>query len=291
MPTFSKDVDGSISEQTRAAIVTHLYELANEFAIEKFPQEHRTHLGVSVIGELCSRKLWYSFRWVKLEQFEGRMRRLFNRGSAEEEKFIELLLWMGFHVREIDPNTNSQYRFSKLGGHYGGSSDSIIMLPWFREDRVLAEYKTHNDKSFKKLKDKKLKIAKPMHWIQMSCYGKEFQTRYGLYCAVNKDTDEYYFELLELDWTLAVQMEAKAFDIISAKLPPQRISDQPSYFECQYCNFRNICHYNETIEINCRSCKLADPTDKGEWFCNRFKDIIPKEFVPKGCPGHVSINT
>src|SRR5258706_6836432 len=125
MPTFNRETDGSLSEQTRKAIIDELHKLTEEYSIETYPTEHRAHLGVSIIGEKCSRKLWYSFRWCKLEQFSGRMRRLFNRGHKEEEKFKELLSWMGFFVREIDPTTNKQYKFSALGGHYGGSGDSI----------------------------------------------------------------------------------------------------------------------------------------------------------------------
>ena len=124
----------------------------------------------------------------------------------------------------------------------------------------------------------------------MCGYAEKFRTKYGLYCAINKDNDEIYFEFLELDWNYAIQLENKAGDIITSKLPLPKISEQPSYFECKYCHFNAICHYNEPVEINCRSCKMAIPVEKGEWFCSRFNQIIPKDFLPKGCKEHVSIN-
>ena len=293
--TFKYDdsITKTLLPQTMDAISKHLYNLAEEFSVEKFPLEHRNHLGASVIGDSCSRKLWYGFRWVKLEPFIGRMRRLFSVGHKEEKVFLELLSWMGFFVREIDPITNKQYKFSALGGHYGGSGDSIMLMPWFKneDERILAEYKTHNKKSFTELKEKKLKIAKPQHYAQMCCYGKAFKLRYGLYCAYNKDDSDYYFELIELDHAYAMQLENKASDIIQAQLPPQRISDNPAYHVCKFCNFAEICHNGAAVEINCRSCKQAMPIDKGEWFCTRFNGNIPKDFIKKGCEYHVNINS
>ncbi len=292
---FHKEQDGSLSEATRKAIVEQLYEYANEYSIEQSPAEHRSHLGVSVIAEPCSRKLWYAFHWCKLEDFSGRMRRLFKRGHNEEEKFIQMLYWMGFFIRSIDPETNKQYKFSKVNGHYGGSGDSIGMLPWLREDemndRILIEYKTHNKKSFDHLKANGLKKSKPKHFAQMCGYGREFKTRYGLYCAINKDDDDFYFELIELDWRYAEQLENKARDIIESKFPPQKISENAAFFDCKYCNYAGICHNNEPVEINCRSCKMAQPIEQGQWYCSRFNSIIPPGFVPKGCPQHMSVNT
>jgi hypothetical protein len=277
----------------QAKIAEYLQQLAEEISIEENPLEHRTHLGVSIIGEECSRKLWYSFRWVKLEQFSGRMRRLFKRGRIEEEKFYELLFTMGFFIREIDLDTNKQYVFSAVEGHYGGSSDSLAIMPWDRTNespRILVEYKTHNKKYFEQLQEKKLKIAQPKHYAQMCGYGRAFKTQFGLYCALNKDNDEYYFEFLELDWNFAEQLERKAFDIITAKFPPPRISDNSAYWACKFCHFSDICHWGAPVEKNCRSCKFAEPAEKAEWNCTKFGAIIPKDFIPKGCSDHASIN-
>lgn len=293
MPTIALQPDGSFSPETIKVIEQELYKSLEEASNEEFPAEHRNHLGVSVIGNSCSRKLWYIFRWVKLEQHDPRMRRLFNRGHREEPNFVKWLFKMGFFVREIDPATNKQYRMSGVNGHYGGSGDSVLLLPWLRGDndpRILGEFKTHNKKSFEDLKKNKVKLSKPQHWAQMCGYGKAFNIRYGLYCAINKDDDDIYFEFLELDWNYAHQLEMKAQDIITSQIPPPRLSEQPSYFDCKYCHFQGICHYNEPVEINCRSCKQAQPVDNGEWKCSRFDSIIPKDFIKKGCDQHSSIN-
>ena len=66
-------------------------------SIDLFEDGHRKHLGASLIGDACSRKLWYTFRWVKKADFSSKTRsngqvlRLFNRGHREEPAIIKLL--------------------------------------------------------------------------------------------------------------------------------------------------------------------------------------------------------
>jgi hypothetical protein len=32
------------------------------------------------------------------------------------------------------------------------------------------------------------------------------------------------------------------------------------------------------------------PVENGAWFCSRFNNIIPPDFIKKGCEFHVSVN-
>jgi hypothetical protein len=290
----TREADGSLSPATISAINAELYHLLDEYSEEKYPSKHREHLGVSIIGEKCHRKLWYSFRWAKLEKHIPRIKRLFQRGHLEEPKFADILGWMGFYVRTIDQATNRQYRFTAVNGHYGGSGDSVALLPWFQNDedlRILVEYKTANAKSFAAMKKDGLQKSKPIHYIQMCGYAKAFGIRYGLYLAINKDDDDIHFEFLELDWNVATLMEKKAADIINSQIAPPRISDNPAWFECKYCAFQDVCHHGECVEINCRSCKHAQPIENGQWRCNLWNAVIPdRAAIEKGCSQHESIN-
>ena len=62
----------------------------------------RRHLGASVIGEKCPRKIWYAFRRAKVVRHGGRLLRLFNRGHREEDRFIEYLTDIGAQVRQYE---------------------------------------------------------------------------------------------------------------------------------------------------------------------------------------------
>lgn len=275
-------MDDSTPKLNAYEIQSRLYQYAAEYSVEKYPAEHRHHLGVSIIGDDCNRKIWYGFRWIKLIQHEPRMRRLFQRGHREEKHFQQFLLWAGFRFRGIDPETDKQFRISGIEGHYGGSTDDLCLISWCDDLPIVCEYKTHGDKSFTELKEKKLRSAKPQHFDQMSGYGKGFKIKHGLYCAVNKNTDEWYFEFVELDWNRAIELEKKATDIIYSKLPPPKINENPSYWKCKYCEFKGPCHEGEPIEKNCRSCIFSSPVEKGNWTCEKY-GVIPKGFLVNGC--------
>lgn len=280
---YARMIDDSKPILNAFEIQSRLYEYAAEYSKERWPSEHRDHLGVSIVGKDCSRDIWYGFRWVKLIQHDPRIRRLFQRGHREEAQFQAFLLWAGFSFRRINPETDKQFKIEGVNGHYGGSTDDLCLIRWCDDLPVVVEYKTHGDKSFIELKEKKLKLAKPQHWKQMCGYGGGFKIKYGLYCAVNKNTDEWYFEFVELDWNIAIELEKKASDIIYSQTPPQRINENPSYYVCKYCDFKGICHDGEKVEKNCRSCEFASPVDDGKWKCAKFNDVIPKEFLVQGC--------
>lgn len=281
----------TISPQTRKDLAKQIKADIDEFCVKEFTGEHREHLGASLIGHDCSRFIWYGFRWVKFQIFDGRMLRLFQRGHEEEKRFITWLRAIGCTVWEVDPATGKQFRIYGVQGHYGGSADSVGITKYFPDLPMLMEYKTHNTKSFVALQNKGVMLYKPQHYAQMCSYGKHYNFRYAMYVAVNKNDDDLWIEIVELNWNIAHDLNAKAQDIIESKLPPARISDNSAYYECKWCSFNGICHAGEPVEKNCRSCKFATPAPDAQWHCSQFNDIIPNDFLSKGCDGHISINT
>lgn len=267
----------------------------NQYCADKYNDGHRTHLGASIMGEECARKLFYTFRWVKLEVFEGRMQRLFQVGHTAEPRFKSYLEAIGFEVTTIDPHTNKQYRITGCNEHFGGSLDGMCKAPAryeLSEDLIfLNEFKTNGTGAgFNGVADKGVRTAKPRHFAQMSLYGYKKNLKYGIYLIENKNDSDITIEIVPLDWNLGEQLEKRAQEIISAKFPPNKISEQPTYYECKFCNFNCICHSGEAVEKNCRSCRNSSPIENGEWFCNRHTGVIPKDFILKGCGDHVSIN-
>lgn len=290
MNTFKSDTDGFLSPETRKAIAKQLLDDINEYSVRTLTDDHRNHLGASLIGKECAREVWYIFRWVKFQIFDGRMLRLFDRGHKEEANFVHLLRSIGCQVWEVDPNTGKQFRIYGVNGHYGGGLDSGGIIPYLPDMPILMEFKTHNTKSFSNLVNKGLVLAKPQHFSQMSSYGKHYKFRYGLYVAINKNDDDLHLELIELNWQLADDLTDKAKRLIESQVPPTRISNNPHFFACKFCFASEICHGGAPVEINCRSCKCAVPVDNGEWKCTRFDAVIPTEYIKKGCEYHVSIN-
>lgn len=258
-----------------------------EYSVKTLADEPRKHLGISEIGEPCSRKLYYKFRWFKFEKFDGRMMRLFKRGHREEEKFINLLEGAGLRVNRFDEN-GKQFRVSGVLGHYGGSCDGQAITPWSNE-KFLLEFKTHNTKSFTKYAEVGLIKSKPQHYDQMNGYGLKMDIRYGIYFPENKNDDDIKVEVIKLDHQRGMQLERKAEEIILAKEPPPRISDNPAFFNCFYCYLKDICHHSEVPQKNCRSCQMSEPVEGAQWKCNRYGQNIPDNWIATGCDNWVPL--
>tara|TARA_R110002020_G_scaffold320466_1_gene536375 strand:- start:2039 stop:2890 length:852 start_codon:yes stop_codon:yes gene_type:complete len=260
----------------------------------------RAHLGGSGIGDECLRKIWYSFRWFKKPDFEGRILRLFRRGHKEEPLFIEDLELIGVKV-STGPEPGKQWSFQRLGGHFGGSIDgAAIGLPETRNEWTLLEFKTHNEKSFKDLEKRGLKVSKPMHFDQIQIYGHALGFSKALYLAVCKNDDRRYSEIVEIDEGYGDEIIRKAEHIITAKEPPQKLSKSPSFYYCKWCPYLEICHYDEKPASNCRTCVFSKPsgvnTEKsseeqgaGVWSCGSTGQELSFDEQKKGCNQHSAI--
>lgn len=249
---------------------------------------HRTHLGISLIGKECSRQIWYSYRWARGAAFSGRMLRLFDRGHDEEARIIGWLRSIGAVVYDTDPTTRKQHLVSELGGHFGGSADGIVenLERFGLAGRGLLEMKTHNTKSFLEVVKKgvTLKTSKPVHWVQMQMYMDGLGLPWGLYVAVNKNDDALHIEEVKAEPETANKYRDKARAVVAANEAPPKINLSPSWFLCRMCEYRQICHYNQPPEKNCRSCIHAEPdTATGGWQCRLHGGEIPKDFIQKGC--------
>ena len=258
-------------------------------AHESKPDLPRPHMGASMIGHPCRRKLWLSFRWAVVEKFPGRILRLFRRGHHEEEWIVADLRAAGVEILEKDPDTGRQWLIKD--GHFGGSLDGVALsgIPEAPNKPHVFEAKTHSLKSFKDMVKKGVKESKPIHWAQVQIYMAGLDIDRALYFAVCKDTDEIYTERVELKKTEAKELNEKAQSIIASDRMPEPLSADPSWFECKFCSSHDLCFGSKTTkEVNCRTCAHSTAKRDGTWHCGRWNSEIPAvEFQRAGCEDHV----
>lgn len=249
-------------------------------------KEFRSHLGASQIGRKCAREVWLGWRWsLSRKKFGARMLRLVNRGHLEEARFLALLEMIGcqFHVME----NGEQERISDHGGHYGSALDAVVWgIPEAPGEWILGEFKTHNTKSFCKLALEGVRVAKPEHYDQMqSCMGRRGIHK-CIYIAVNKNDDDIFAELIEYDHAHETKIRDKAADIITRRDAPPRISNDPSNFDCTYCDAHQRCHFPQQAPVfkNCRTCRhsIAD-IPSGTWGCELKNIMLDKPAQLAGC--------
>jgi hypothetical protein len=257
-------------------------------SVEQLTDSWREHLGGSVIGTPCERELWYAFRWIAMEQFDGRMLRLFQRGHDEEANFIHWLNAIGIYVTDVDPATGKQFRVSGHKGHFGGSLDGMAYLdpkifpgfpPW-----VLCEFKTYATGPFQRLEKERVRKWRPKHYAQMCTYGRKRDLQLALYMGGNKNDDSLYVEFVILDQRLGDEWEAKAARIVDAQLPPPKIALSIEHKDCKYCGANQVCHNGAQYLQNCRSCANLFAVDGGRWHCVKHDKILEPDVIPKPWP-------
>lgn len=244
----------------------------------------RGYLGASIIGHSCERYLWYCFRQCCSPSFLGRLYRLFETGDREEGRMVANLRSIGCEVHEFDSNGN-QFEVTALGGHFSGHMDGCALeIPEAHKTWHVLEFKTHNNKSFNKLVKEGVKKSKPQHYAQMQTYMHLTGMKRALYLATNKDTDELYSERVKYDRVFCGDLLEKAKRIITSYEPPPRAFNRRDYYECGWCDAREICwgpsRQNMVLpikQLSCRQCCHATPLINGSgarWSCKKHSFMV-----------------
>jgi len=240
---------------------------------------------MSSIGDACARAIWYSFRWTTATKHPPALLRLFERGKLEEARFVKWLKDADVAVYQEDPATGKQYRFSGYKGHVGGEMDGVGVV--IGDAPYLLEFKTANDKSFKDMCLNKVEMSKPGYYVQMQMYMGAFGLRHALFMMINKNNDEIYDEVVLFDQKTFDKYRERAKMIVDSPEPPPRISNEPSWYLCKWCDHHPVCHVKAPPLQNCRTCAHSTPIEGGEWLCEaplpRQYDIIPEYVLPVGC--------
>jgi len=210
------------------------------------------------------------------------MLRLFETGQLFEDRICAELEAIGIRISD-------RQKVIEIFPHFGGSIDGLGV--GFEESKKvhLLEFKTHNQKSFDKLSNNGVAVAKPEHVVQMNIYMHGLKLDRAYYIAENKNTSEIYAERVRYDASIYNDNVAKAHYIVDSPVPPERICDNPARFACQFCNYKILCHGRAALEVNCRTCLHSTPEPDGTWSCARHGGTIPTEFQKVGCEDHLFI--
>jgi hypothetical protein len=253
-------------------------------AHEARPERPRPHMGASMLGSACERKMWLSFRWAVQPKFSGRILRLFRRGHQEEPNIIKDLRAAGIVVRPLTSQEGVNF-----GCHVSGSIDAIIErgVPEAPDKKHIGEFKTHSLKSFNDVEAKGVEKSKPEHYAQMQVYMHGTGIDRALYVAVCKDNDRIYTERVRYDKEMAEKLVARGKRVALSERMPPPISTDPSWFQCKFCDAHSFCHETKlTQHVNCRTCAHSTPKDDSTWHCERYDAPIEVEYQHQGCPAH-----
>ena len=250
----------------------------------------RPYLGMSGIGHKCLRKHWYGFRWCSRQTWEAATLYRFDDGHRSEDIMAERLrLVDGIELQTLDQATGRQIGFSDHGGHFRGHADGIINgLLQAPRTRHVWEHKCVNDAKFRKLINLIDKLGEKQameawdetYFVQGQLYMHySGLKRHYLTCAT-PGTRDVTSVRTNYNSVVAKAFIERAGRVIQADTPPERVSDDPSFWLCKWCHHAELCHGDRVAMVNCRTCLHSTPVIDGKdgtWRCDKLQCDLPVE--------------
>ena len=269
---------------------------AADLALEKRENARpgRTYLGMSGIGG-CERKNYYGFYLAGKEEFTANTLKNFADGHRTEDLIIERLRMVdGLTVIANDPDTNKQIEVGDFGGHFGGHLDGEILgLKQAPKTWHVLECKSVSDKrlaEFRKLKQKvgekaTLEAWSEMYFAQHQLYMLYRGMKRGYIVVASAGGRDWDAVRTNFDKSKAEFYARRAERIIeNPDQLPNRISENPDYFICRWCNLTEICHGQKAPDRNCRTCIFSEATENANWRCKKHNKNLTVAEQREGCP-------
>lgn len=219
---------------------------------EKSDKSKRDYLGASLIGNPCARQIYYQYNGYEQEPFNAETLMNFADGHRTEDLTAERLRMVdgvGLITHKSDGKT--QLGFSDLNGkfkgHYDGIITGILQAP---KTKHIWECKASGEKKwneFKKCKEKygdksTLKNWNENYWVQANLY-MHYEGLDRHYLTVAYAGGRRYDSCRsEYSPEVARRYIDRADKIIKADEAPPRIREEPDYYLCRWCNFKETCH-------------------------------------------------
>lgn len=251
-------------------------------------------VGGSSVGNECVRRGWYAFRWTSPVAMDARGLLTVNDGFRGEDYIASLLRGVpGLQLWTEDPERpGKQISFELVDGHFVGKLDGIVVgLLQAPKTPHVWEAKVVNQKKFEKLKKDVEKFGEKHaleQWdgtyfaqAQMYMHGMGL-TRHYLTVA-SPGVRELVGVRTEYQKERAEMFLGRAESIVFSSGIPSRISKDPAFFGCKFCDHSAVCHGGAAPLTNCRTCRWSKPYPGGVWGCDLQEKELTYEEQAVGC--------
>jgi len=215
-----------------------LKELIDKFYLDREKEKEQHHFYISDAGR-CPRTVFFKFKKAPREELEARVLRMFDYGDYIHQFIMKpLLAKKEVYVVSAEVNIDSQELIS-------GRADAIISDG---KELYVLDIKGINGSIFNSLTQ-----PKEEHIDQLQLYLHFFKREKGILLYVNKDTlelKEFFVSYDPARSKMLLNSLAKLKTKIEANIIPSRLPNYPENWQCQYCQFREICQTAGTGELN-----------------------------------------
>ena len=204
-----------------------LKELIDQFYLDRERDREQHHFYITDAGK-CSRAIFFKFKNVPREKMTPQVLRMFDHGDYIQMQILSNLFSLGI-VRASEIKIPPQKLIS-------GRADAIITL---NNDLYVVDFKSMNSLVFKNLTEPKEENVN-----QIQLYLHYFKIPKGILLYIDKDRLELKEFLVEYNPAIAKKLLKDLEDLktkIDSNNVPDRIPEYPDHWQCQYCQFREIC--------------------------------------------------
>lgn len=213
-----------------------LKEIIDQFYLEQQRNREQNHFYISDVGK-CPRAVFFKFKNAPREKMDARILRIFERGETMHRNIINTLFRLGIVVAAEVTIPNQEI--------ISGRADVIICL---NNELYVLDIKSINSMIFRNLTE-----PKQENFQQVQLYLHYFNIKKGILLYVDKDQQEIKEFIFDYDSKL-VESLLSDFQSLKTKIDsnviPVRLSDWPQNWQCQYCQFKDICSTAGAEEIN-----------------------------------------
>ncbi|MDP2820834.1 MAG: PD-(D/E)XK nuclease family protein [bacterium] len=204
-----------------------LKELIDNFYKEREKNRQQTKFWITDAGR-CPRMIFFKFKNAPKKGIDPRILRMFDHGDYIHRLILNALFSVGI-VRASEINIPSQELIS-------GRADAIISVG---DEMYVLDIKSMNSMVFRGLEK-----PKEENENQLQLYLHYFKIPKGILLYVNKDTQDLREFFIEKNQEIIDALLKELQDLknkIDSDETPAALADRSKNWQCQYCQFKDIC--------------------------------------------------
>lgn len=213
-----------------------LKELIDKFYLDQQRNKEQTHFYITDAGK-CPRAVFFKFKNAPREKLDARILRIYERGEYFHRNIFNILYRL-----KIGVTTEVSIPAREL---ISGRADAIICL---NNENYVLDIKSMNSMVFKNLTQ-----PKPENIYQLQLYLHYFNIKKGILFYIDKDRQEIKEFIINYDPSLARSLLngfANLKTKVESNIVPVRLPDYSQNWQCQYCQFKEVCDRAGDGEIN-----------------------------------------
>jgi len=228
-----------------------LKELIDQFYLDQQKDRQQHHFYITDAGK-CPRAIFFKFKNAPRAKMDARVLRIYEHGEYLHRNILNILIRLGLVVAAEINIPNKEL--------VSGRADAILSI---NNELYVLDIKSINSMLFRNLT-----APKEENVYQIQLYLHFFNIKKGILLYIDKDQQEIKEFSVEYDPELCqrlLQEFERLKEKIDADIVPSALDDYPQNWQCNYCQFREIC----------------DLAGRGELSWVEFKKKIIKEEEPQ----------